>query len=186
MVSKLAANALVYLDDMPISEPTTMLTDYALGLACVYFASALFSRSRRTGGRRVGLWMAAFSVTALAALAGGTAHGFRVPLGERWELVWAVTVWSIAASSSLLIAAGVRSVLRSEARNASERSDGIQWLKRGIVASLVGLVVLVSKLSIHQHFNHNDLYHVIQLGGLYCLYRGAFLLHGVAPPLAVD
>ncbi len=162
---------------MRITEPTTMLTDYALAALCLYCAVALWRGSRQAGGRRVGLWLAAFLVTAFAALAGGTAHGFRLSLGDRWESVWMVTVWSIAASSILLITAGVRSVLRSQARDATERSEGIRWLERGIVISLVGLAVLVAKLSLHEHFNQNDLFHLIQMGGLYCLYRGAMFLH---------
>jgi hypothetical protein len=156
-----------------------MLTDYALALVCLYFAAVLWGRARRVGGRRVGAWIAAFLVTALAALAGGTAHGFRMPLGERWDAVWRLTVWSIGAGSVLLIASGVRSVLRSQARDAKARSEGIRWLKSGIVVSLVALAALVAKVSIHEHFNQNDLYHVVQMGGLYCLYRGALLLHAL-------
>ena len=156
-----------------------MLTDYALAALCLFFAAALWSDSRRTGGRQVGLWVAAFLVTALAALAGGTAHGFRLSLGESWDSVWTITVSSIGASSVLLITTGARSVLRTEARDAREKSEGICWLKRGIVVSLIGLVVLVAKLSIHEHFNKNDLYHLIQMGGLYCLYRGAAHLHNL-------
>ena len=156
-----------------------MLTDYALAALCLYFAAVLTGGSRRAGGRRVGLWIAAFLVTAVAALAGGTAHGFRGPLGERWDTVWMLTVWSIGASSVLLVTTGIRSVLRSETREATERSEGIRWLERGIVVTLVGLGVLIAKLSIHEHFNQNDLFHLIQMGGLYCLYRGALLLHGL-------
>ena len=156
-----------------------MLTDYALAAVCLYFAAALWGGSRRAGGRRVGLWIPAFLVTALAALAGGTAHGFRLSLGETWDSVWTITVWSIGASSVLLITAGVRSVLRSQVRDATQRSEGIRWLERGIVISLVGLAVLAAKLSLHEHFNQNDLYHLIQMGGLYCLYRGAAHLHNL-------
>ena len=36
--------------------------------------------------------------------------------------------------------------------------------------------VQVSGLDLHQHFNHNDLYHVIQLVGLYAFYRGGLML----------
>jgi hypothetical protein len=161
---------------MKVTEPATMLTDYALSLLCTWFA---FSLWRRSGGRRVGLWGAAFTVTALAALAGGTAHGFRLPLGETWGLVWRITVLSIAAGSALLIVAGVRSAVRPQAEHEEARREGIVWLKRAIGVSLAGLAVLVLKLSPHPHFNHNDLYHVIQMGGLFCLYRGAVLLHGL-------
>ena len=162
---------------MPLSEPATMLTDYALTLLCGFFASSLH---RRAEGRRVGLWVAAFSVTAFAALAGGTAHGFRIPLGESWSLVWRITVFSIAAGSALLTAAGVRSALWPETRDERARRSGHSWLKRAVAVSLLGLAVLVFKLSPHPHFNHNDFYHVIQMGGLYCLYHGAVLLHGLS------
>ena len=164
---------------MNVTEPATMLTDYALFLLCAWFGLSLFLRSRRAGGRGVALWVAAFSVTALAALAGGTAHGFRIPLGEARGPVWKVTVVSIAFGSALLIAAGVRSAVRPQAEREGERRQGILWLKRAIGVSLAGLAVLVLKLSPHPHFNHNDLYHVIQMGGLLGLYRGAVLLHGL-------
>lgn len=159
---------------MSISEPTTMVTDYALAFLCLYFAVFL---GRHVGGR-VGLWVWAFIVTAIAAILGGTAHGFRAPLGERWHVVWELTVWSIAAGSGLLIAAGVRAAMRSEA-SGSERREGIRWLKGGLAITLVGLAVLVGRVSFHEHFNQNDLYHVIQMGGLYCLFRAARRLHGI-------
>jgi hypothetical protein len=161
---------------MIVTEPATMLTDYALTLICALFALRLH---RGSEGRGVGLWVAAFTVTAFAALAGGTAHGFRVPLGENWIVVWRITVVSIALGSALLIAAGTRSVMRPRAEDAGARREGFLWLKRAIGVSLAALAALVLKLAPHRHFNHNDLYHVIQMGGLYCLYRGALLLHGL-------
>ena len=161
---------------MKVTEPATMLTDYALTLLCLFFA---FSLHRRSEGRKVGLWVAAFSVTTLAALAGGTAHGFRIPLGENWSTVWRITVASIGVGSGLLIAAGIRSALRPDATDKPVRREGVRWLRRAIWVTLAGLAVLVLKLSPHRNFNHNDLYHVIQMGGLFCLYRGALLLHGL-------
>jgi ribose/xylose/arabinose/galactoside ABC-type transport system permease subunit len=161
---------------MFVTEPATMLTDYALTAVCAWFA---FSLSRRAEGRKVGLWVAAFAVTAFAALAGGTAHGFRIPLGENHRLVWTTTVVAIAAGSALLVAAGIRSAMRPETDEQEARREGLRWLRRAIAVSLAGLAVLVLKLSPHPHFNHNDLYHVIQMGGLYCLYRGAERLHGL-------
>ena len=32
------------------------------------------------------------------------------------------------------------------------------------------------RLALHRHFNHNDLYHVIQIVALYLFYRGGALL----------
>jgi Family of unknown function (DUF6962) len=168
-----------------LTEPMTMVTDYLLALLCLGIVIALGRRSALRGGRRVGLWLLAFAVLALAAIAGGTAHGFRNPLGESWARVWRVTVWSIAAGSALLVAAGVRSVRRSQASSESARRRGISWLERAIAVSLLGLVVLVGRIAPHESFNQNDLYHVIQMVGLYCLYRGAALLHGLDEPTRV-
>ena len=153
---------------MLILEPVTMLTDYALAALCLWFAVALRHRSK--------LWVAAFLVTAIAALLGGTAHGFRVPLGDHWQRVWDLTWWSIAIGSVLLIAAGTRSAIRRDATSDGARQEGLRWLKWAIAVSLVALLMLAAKLSLHQHFNENDIYHVIQMGGLFCLYRGALHL----------
>ncbi len=161
---------------MIVTEPATMLTDYALTAVCAWFAFSLLGSAKDRG---VGLWVTAFLVTAFAAFAGGTAHGFRLPLGERFAFVWKTTVVAIAASAALLIAAGIRSAMRPEVKDEKARRDGHRWLKRAIAVSLLGLAVLVLKLSPHPHFNQNDLYHGIQLGGLYCLYRGAKRLHGL-------
>jgi hypothetical protein len=161
---------------MPVSEPATMLTDYALALLAVYFAFSLYHRSL---DRKMSLWIGAFSVIAFAALAGGTAHGFRIPFGENWDLIRRITVFSIALGSALLIVAGIRSAIHPETFDRNARCIGHRWLKRAVAISLLGLAVLVLKLSPHPRFNHNDLYHVIQMGGLYCLYRGAVLLGGL-------
>ncbi len=153
---------------MVILEPVTMLTDYALAALCLWFTVAL-----RRGSK---LWVAAFLVTAIAALLGGTAHGFRVPLGDHWQRVWDLTWWSIAIGSVLLIAASTRSAVRRDATSDGARQEGLRWLEWAIAVSLVALLMLVAKLSLHQHFNENDIYHVIQMGGLFCLYRGALHL----------
>jgi hypothetical protein len=166
---------------MSISEPMTMLTDYVLAGLSLAFGISIVSRSRGKAGWTTALWAAAFTVTGFAALAGGTAHGFRAPLGESWALVWSVTVWSIAAGSLLLIAAGVRSAMRPRALSEGSRREGIAWLKRAVAVTLLGLAALAGKISLHQHFNQNDLYHGIQMAGLYFLYRGALLLSGLAP-----
>jgi hypothetical protein len=39
----------------------------------------------------------------------------------------------------------------------------------------------VQKVSLHQHFNHNDLYHVVQMVGLYGVYRGGRSLLDLDP-----
>jgi hypothetical protein len=53
---------------------------------------------------------------------------------------------------------------------------GASWLVAGVVVSLIAGLVQGRRVSPHRHFNHNDFYHVIQIGALYLLYRGATLL----------
>lgn len=55
-------------------------------------------------------------------------------------------------------------------------SSTAQWLLSGLGVSAVGLVLLGSGLSLHRHFNHNDLYHSVQAVALYLFFRGARLL----------
>jgi hypothetical protein len=62
-------------------------------------------------------------------------------------------------------------------------SPGAGWIAVGIVISFIAAGIQVSGFDLHRHFNHNDLYHVVQMVGLYLLYRGAMILtdYGVQP-----
>ncbi len=50
------------------------------------------------------------------------------------------------------------------------------WLVSGVIVAFAAAGVQMSGFTIHQHFNYNDLYHVIQMASIYLLYRGACLL----------
>ena len=56
------------------------------------------------------------------------------------------------------------------------RAPGMTWLIAGVLVSLVAGIVQARKLALHRHFNHNDLYHVIQMAALFAFYRGGALL----------
>ncbi|HEV2430035.1 MAG TPA: hypothetical protein VGT43_00820 [Burkholderiales bacterium] len=47
------------------------------------------------------------------------------------------------------------------------------WIVAGVAVSVLGALVQASGLAPHRHFNHNDLYHVIQVAAMFLLYRGA-------------
>jgi hypothetical protein len=47
------------------------------------------------------------------------------------------------------------------------------WIAAGVAVSFAGAGVQLSGFALHRHFNHNDLYHVIQMAGLWLLYCGA-------------
>ena len=43
----------------------------------------------------------------------------------------------------------------------------------GVAVSVIAGLVQASGLTLHEHFNHNDLYHVIQTVAVVLLYQGA-------------
>ncbi|HEU4924141.1 MAG TPA: hypothetical protein VFT23_13825 [Burkholderiales bacterium] len=47
------------------------------------------------------------------------------------------------------------------------------WIVAGMAVSVLGALVQASGLAPHRYFNHNDLYHVIQVAAMLLLYRGA-------------
>lgn len=50
------------------------------------------------------------------------------------------------------------------------------WFAAGVAVSILAAGVQQAGPDLAAHFNHNDLYHVIQIGALWLLYRGARLL----------
>jgi hypothetical protein len=46
-----------------------------------------------------------------------------------------------------------------------------------VLVSAVGAVVQVARLAPHPGFNHNDVFHVVQMFGVYFFYRAALLFH---------
>jgi hypothetical protein len=74
---------------------------------------------------------------------------------------------------------------------ATERTQGVDghraYIAQGIIVSIAAALVQQSGFRLHQHFNHNDLMHVIQMGGVWLLYKGgarlrdAGGLHGTQP-----
>jgi Family of unknown function (DUF6962) len=50
------------------------------------------------------------------------------------------------------------------------------WIIAGILISFAAAGIQLSGLTLHKNFNHNDLYHVVQMIAMYLLYRGGTLL----------
>ena len=56
------------------------------------------------------------------------------------------------------------------------RSAAAGWIIAGILVSFAASQIQMSGWSLHRHFNHNDIFHVIEMLGLALLYRGGLLL----------
>ena len=60
------------------------------------------------------------------------------------------------------------------------QAKSTKWILAGVAVSFFSAGIQRSGFDLHVHFNHNDLYHVVQIAGLYLFYRGAGLLRDFA------
>jgi hypothetical protein len=73
----------------------------------------------------------------------------------------------IDSASALLIVAALHAV----------RGDAAwRWMISGVAVSVAAAGVQAMHLAPHPHFNHNDLYHVMQIAAMWLFYRGARLV----------
>jgi hypothetical protein len=189
-----------------VSEPVTLLTDYALGAVSAWLGFRLFRFSR--------YWAVAFLALALAAFLGGTWHGFlqsdalwkatilsvgvasfgmvagsalftaqglfrkilvgiaavKLALYFAWMLFHDDFVWVIADTASALAMVGALYLWR---RNG--------WMLAGVAVSVAAALAQALGVALHRHFNHNDLYHVIQIAAMLLFYRGILESGGRRP-----
>jgi uncharacterized protein DUF6962 len=55
------------------------------------------------------------------------------------------------------------------------------WVLAGVLASMLAALFQHGRVSIHPQFGSNDLFHVVQIGAMYLLYRGGVLLREREP-----
>ena len=204
---------------MTITEPATLITDYLLAVFTLALAWRLFAAARSSHSMSQWWWAIAFLATAVAGIAGGTVHGFRLVLPERvtaalWILAlealvvaaFAVVRGTLAGSQLTgaatrgaswiaavlytayglwvatsprfvfaIAAYGVALVMLVAFKLIAWRTDrhAPRWMIAGVAVSALAAAVQQSGWSLHEYFNHNDLYHVIQAAGVWLLYRGA-------------
>jgi len=202
---------------MQIAEPMTTATDYLLGSLTLFLARKLW----QAGGqiRVMKFWSVAFYASTLAAVAGGTAHGFALYLTDAMHgVLWKITVYAIGGASFCMLAATILATTTRPVQtwllrlavlkfivyavwmlwhNAFKyviydyvpamlgvlilagyawmrhRSKGGVWIAGGIVLSFWGAGMQQSGFALHAYFNHNDLYHLIQMTAMIALYKGA-------------
>lgn len=90
-------------------EPATTLTDYLLAAECAWFAQVLAGRAGKGTGLPSGPFVALFVSVAVAAVAGGTVHGFfpdQASAGNRF--LWSLTLLSIGGTAAAMVAVSLR------------------------------------------------------------------------------
>ena len=165
---------------MQINEPITTLTDFALGTASLAFAYLL---SRILGPRNLTsawLWCAGFITSGIAALLGATYHGFKPYFDAGIQhTFWSAIMYSMGATAGLMLAG-------CHAANVRKDAVSMKWLLSGIGVSLIGGVIQATGFRHNAEFNHNDAYHVIQILGLYLIFKGASRMRDRLNPLPDD
>jgi len=150
---------------MKITEPMTMATDYLLAAVCLAFA--LLTLRVRSPHPATMLWIEMFVVAAVAAILGGTHHGFKTNMNAGLAKgLWDFTLITIGASAAFMIAAATASSIRGG-------GDHVWWIWAGLIVSAAGFAIQKGGWDIDPNFNHNDLYHIIQIAGFWFLYEGA-------------
>jgi hypothetical protein len=125
-----------------------------------------------------GLVVAAFAVirgTLIASgMSDGAVRGASLVIGAAYGAyaIWVVShprfVFAIAAYG---IALGV--LVACAMYRWGRNPVAGRWMLAGVAVSVIAAIVQQSGFALHRHFNHNDLYHVVQALGVWCLYRGA-------------
>jgi hypothetical protein len=208
---------------LTIAEPMTTFTDYLITVFATVFAVRLVKRFDRSRHHAHWLWGLAFLFIGVAALLGGTSHGFVGYLADpALRTIWEGTVYSVGLSMIFAVAGSVegsgldglhRKILHGlnlvafavyaiwMTSNADfiyvisyyvpamstvaliqlwgyyrTKLPAAPWFVAGVTVTLLGAVIQQSGFSLHRHFNHNDIYHVVQIAGLWLLFRGAALI----------
>jgi len=148
---------------MQITDPVTMLTDYALGAENLFFAISTYRRFH-SGNRVSGLLLLlGFLAEAISGFAGGTFHGFAAYVHPATrQSIWNLTMISSGATLAFL----------ASAIHAAEvhRENG-KWIVAGVVIGVAGLGVQLTGFRAHQAWNHNDVFHLILINTIYLLFK---------------
>ena len=187
---------------MTISEPMTMATDYVLGGVAAYAAIVLFRHpqaSRRLwalafaalaagaflGGTWHGLvqshllWkatvlsvgVASFGMVAGSAYAVFSARGRALVVTAALAKLLVYAGWMLFHDQFIYVVIDTALAFVVVAPLHLWKWNGA--ILAGVALSVVAGLVQASGFKPHEHFNHNDLYHAIQIVALVLLYHGA-------------
>lgn len=91
------------------------------------------------------------------------------------------SVWMMSHDSFLFVIAeyGISLLIVLTVKVAAQirgRDPSAKWIIAAIAVAMIAAGIQGSRIRLHEHFNHNDLYHLIQVVSLYLFYRGARLV----------
>lgn len=144
-------------------EPSTMMTDYLLAVQCLYFFLYLSRHRHDSFSHYMKL---AFLAIGLAALTGGTVHGFRPVLADGVETaLWLMTLYATGVAAFLLSVACFRLSLPKLAHSAIWGVFGLKlvafliWISGQpefiwVIMDYGSAMLAILCLSIYTHLRH--------------------------------
>ena len=143
----------------------------------------------------IAIWKAtvySIGLSASFAVAGSIASApFRHPPGRLLHLLNIVAfaiygAWMINHSGFIFVIlhyvpAMIAVALLHAIAYMKDRAPHAPWIILGVVVTLLGAIIQRSGFSLHRHFNHNDLYHLVQVGSLVLFYLGMVRLKAPEP-----
>jgi len=101
-----------------------------------------------------------------------TATGVQLVAYSAWMLGhddYRYVVFDTAAAMLTLVALHAYAAI-------SRRDRASYWILGGVAVSAAAAAAQFFHVALHEYFNHNDLYHVIQIAAMTLFYRGSKLL----------
>jgi len=197
---------------MTIAEPATLITDYLLGGFSLYWGIPLYksikakwwgvaffavAASAFIGGTYHGfpqfhpheLWAATMFCAGVASFAMVVATGQATGIAPTFFFWFALLKFMayVAVTSRhdeflyVVIDSGI-GLLLVALLHAIRGDPPWRWMIAAVAVSVAAAGVQAMRLAPHPHFNHNDLYHVIQIAAMWLFYRGARLIHSGTEP----
>ena len=180
-----------------MNESTTVLTDYALAAVSIFLGSKLVGQSKfwavaflalglgaLLGGTWHGFWqsdllwkattlsvgVASFGMVAGSAVATMSGAAQRLLVGFALGKMAAYWAWMLYHDDFIWVIADTGTALLIVALLHLWRFNG--WMLAGVAVSVLAGLAQASGFALHERFNHNDLYHVLQTAAMFLLYRG--------------
>lgn len=89
----------------------------------------------------------------------------KLALYEAWMLGHDAFIFVVADTASAMLAVAALHLF-------GFRQPASRWILGGVAVSLVAAGFQAGKVALHEHFNHNDLYHVVQIVAMFLYYAG--------------
>jgi hypothetical protein len=211
-----------------LTEPDVALTDYGVTLECAMLTGLLFRREPARRGLR-NLFALLFASAGVAALAGGTVHGFFLRESALGAILWRIVLLAVGLTALAGWSIGGRLLFPERTARLVEVLAAVEcaaytfvvlaidqsfWIaianyapsvffvafsflvayrRHGegpLLAGLVGLLLMIAgaivqrlRVALHPaYFNHNALFHVIQMAAFLLVFVAG--RHLVAVPAA--